>query len=249
MKNLAGKYAVITGAGKGLGAAIAKRFLEEEVAGIAILEWDLALAEKTAKELDPTGKKVVAFKCAVSNDEQVKAAIDGTLALFPRIDLLINNAGITRDRMFHKMTDEDWYAVINVNLNGIYNLCKYVVPMMREQQSGSIVNISSTAVMGNPGQTNYASTKAGIQGFTRTLAKELGPKNVRVNAVAPGYIRTDMMLAVGEKILNNYTTSVIPMRRLGEPDELAAVVAFLCTEDASWITGQTVMVSGGGRTN
>ena len=249
MKNLAGKYAIITGAGKGIGAAIAKRFLEEEVAGIAILEWDLALAEKTAKELDPTGKKVITFQCDVSNDEQVKAAIDGTIAAFGRVDLLINNAGITRDRMFHKMTDADWYAVINVNLNGIYNLCKYVVPMMREQQSGSIVNISSTAVMGNPGQTNYASTKCAIQGFTRTLAKELGPKNVRVNAVAPGYIRTDMMLAVGEKILEGYTSSLIPMRRLGEPDELAAVVAFLCTDDASWMTGQTVMVSGGGRTN
>ena len=233
MKNLAGKYAIITGAGKGIGAAIAKRFLEEEVAGIAILEWDLALAEKTAKELDPTGKKVIVFQCDVSNDEQVKAAVDGTIAAFGRVDILINNAGITRDRMFHKMTDADWYAVINVNLNGVYNLCKYVVPMMREQQSGSIVNISSTAVMGNPGQTNYASTKAGIQGFTRTLAKELGPKNVRVNAVAPGYIRTDMMLAVGEKILEGYTSSLIPMRRLGEPDELAAVVAFLCSDSTS----------------
>lgn len=249
MKNLAGKYAIITGAGKGIGAAIAKRFLEEDVAGISILEWDLELAKKTAAELDPTGKKVIVFQCDVSNDEQVKAAVDGTVAAFGRVDLLINNAGITRDRMFHKMTDADWYAVINVNLNGIYNLCKYIVPMMREQQSGSIVNISSTAVMGNPGQTNYASTKAAIQGFTRTLAKELGPKNVRVNAVAPGYIRTDMMLAVGEKILEGYTSSLIPMRRLGEPDELAAVVAFLCTEDASWMTGQTVMVSGGGRTN
>ncbi|MBO7176083.1 MAG: SDR family oxidoreductase, partial [Clostridia bacterium] len=163
--------------------------------------------------------------------------------------VLVNNAGVTRDRIFHKMTDDEWHTVININLNGVYNTCKFVVPMMREQESGSIVNISSTAVIGNPGQANYASTKAAIQGFTRTLAKELGPKNVRVNAVAPGYIRTDMMLAVGEKILNNYTSSLIPMRRLGEPDELAAVVAFLCTEDASWITGQTVMVSGGGRTN
>lgn len=249
MKNLAGQYAIVTGAGKGIGAAIAKRFVEEEAAGVAILEWDLELAQKTAAELDPTGKKVIAVKCDVSNSEQAKEAIDAVLAVFPRIDILINNAGITRDRMFHKMTDADWYAVINVNLNGIYNLCKYVVPMMREQQSGSIVNISSTAVMGNPGQTNYASTKCAIQGFTRTLAKELGPKNVRVNAVAPGYIRTDMMLAVGEKILEGYTSSLIPMRRLGEPDELAAVVAFLCTDDASWMTGQTVMVSGGGRTN
>jgi len=243
MKNLAGKYAIVTGAGKGIGAAIVKRFLEEEAAGVAIFEWDLALAEQTAKELDPTGKKVLAFKCDVSNSEQVKAAVDGAVAAFGRIDILVNNAGVTRDRIFHKMTDEEWYTVININLNGPYNLCKYVVPLMRAQESGSIVNISSTSLAGNPGQANYSATKAGLQGFTRTLAKELGPKNVRVNAVAPGYIKTDMMLAVPEEKLQNiYKTH--PMRRLGSTDELAAVVTFLCTEDASWVTGQTIVASG-----
>ena len=245
MKNLAGKYAIVTGAGKGIGAAIVKRFLEEEAAGVAILEWDLALAEQTAKELDPTGKKVLAFKCDVSNAEQVKEAIDGTVAAFGRIDILVNNAGVTRDRIFHKMTDAEWYTVVNINLNGVYNLCKYVAPMMREQQSGAIVNIGSTSgVNGNAGQVNYSATKAAVQGMTRALAKELGPKNVRVNCVAPGHIMTDMLAAVGEDKLAA-AAARIPMRRLGQPEELAAAVTFLCTEDASWVTGQTVVVSGG----
>lgn len=249
MKNLAGKYAIVTGAGKGIGAAIAKRFLEEEAAGVAILEWDLELAKKTVAELDPTGKKVLAFQCDVADSEQVKQAVDGVVAAFCRVDILVNNAGITRDRIFHKMTDEEWYAVINVNLNGVYNLCKYVVPLMRGQESGSVINISSTSLMGNPGQANYAATKAALQGFTRTLAKELGPKNVRMNCVAPGHIRTDMMLAVGEEKLKNAINNIIPMRRLGEPEEIASVVAFLAGDDASWVTGQTIMVSGGGLVN
>ena len=123
MKNLAGKYAIVTGAGKGIGASVVERFLQEEAAGVAILEWDLAIAEKTAKELDPTGKKVIAIKCDVSNSDQVKAAVDAAVAAFGRIDILVNNAGITRDRIFHKMTDDEWHAVININLNGVYNLC------------------------------------------------------------------------------------------------------------------------------
>jgi len=249
MKNLAGKFAIVTGAGKGIGEAIARRFVEEQAAGVAILEWDMALAEKTAKALDPTGKKVIAVKCDVSDSDQVKAAVDAVIAAFGRVDILVNNAGITRDRIFHKMTDDEWHAVINVNLNGVYNLCKFVVPMMREQQSGSIINISSTSLMGNVGQANYAATKAALQGFTRTLAKELGPKNVRINCIAPGHIRTDMMLAVGEEKLQDAINNRIPMRRLGEPEEIASVAAFLAGEDASWVTGQTLMVSGGGMVN
>ena len=248
MKNLAGKYCIVTGAGKGIGAAIAKRFIEEEAAGVAILEYDLALAQKTAAELDPTGKKVIAIKCDVADSDQVKAAVEATVAAFGRIDCVINNAGIIRDRMFHKMTDDEWYAVINVNLNGVYNVCKYVIPMMREQQSGSIVNIASTSLMGNPGQANYAATKAALQGFTRTLAKENGPKNVRVNVIAPGHILTDMMMTVGEERLKA-AASYLPMRRLGQPEEIASVAAFLCSEDASWVTGQTIYVAGGGTMN
>lgn len=244
MKNLKGKYCIVTGAGKGIGAAIAKRFLEEEAAGVAILEWNGELAEATAKELDPTGKKVIAVKCDVSNDEQVKAAVETVVAAFGRIDVLVNNAGIIRDKIFHKMTDDDWYSVINVNLNGIYLMCKYIVPMMRAQESGAIVNISSTSLMGNPGQANYSATKAGMQGFTRTMAKELARKKVRMNCVAPGYIDTEMMRSIGEEKFQA-ACARHPMKRMGTPDELAAVVTYLCTDDASWVTGQTIVASGG----
>ena len=245
MKNLKGKYCVVTGAGKGIGKAIVKRFLEEEAAGVAIFEWDLELAQATAKELDPTGKKVIAFKCNVADSDMVKAAVDGTVEAFGRIDVLVNNAGITRDRIFHKMTDAEWHAVIDVNLNGVFNTCKYIVPMMRDQEYGAIVNISSTSLMGNPGQANYSATKAALQGFTRTMAKELGRKNVRMNCVAPGHIDTDMMRAIGEEKLKA-AVARLPMQRLGTPEELAAVVTFLCTDDASWVSGQTVVASGAG---
>lgn len=244
MKNMKGMYCIVTGAGKGIGKAIAKRFLEEEAAGIAIFEWDLALAEATAKELDPTGEKVIAIKCNVADSDMVKAAVDQTVAKFGRVDVLVNNAGVTRDRIFHKMTDEEWHTVINVNLNGIYNTCKFVVPLMREQESGSIVNISSTSLMGNPGQANYSATKAAMQGFTRTMAKELGRKNVRMNCIAPGYIDTEMMRAVGEEKFNA-AVARHPMKRMADPDEIAAVTAFLCTEDSSWVSGETICASGG----
>lgn len=244
MKNLKGKYCIVTGAGKGIGKAIAKRFLEEEAAGVAILEWNLELAEATAKELDPTGEKVIAIRCNVADSDNVKEAVDAVVAKFGRVDALINNAGVTRDKIFHKMTDDDWYTVLNINLNGVYNLCKFVVPIMREQASGSIVNISSTSIMGNPGQANYAATKAAMVGFTRTMAKELGRKGVRMNCISPGYIDTEMMRAVGEERLNGMIRG-IPAQRLGDPDEIASVAAFLCTEDSSWVSGQNIFVSGG----
>jgi len=244
MKNMKGMYCIVTGAGKGIGKAIAKRFLEEEAAGVAIFEWDLALAEATAKELDPTGEKVIAIKCNVADSDMVKAAVDKTLETFGRIDVLINNAGVTRDRIFHKMTDEEWHTVIDINLNGVFNTCKFVVPLMRNQESGAIVNISSPSLMGNPGQANYAATKAALQGFTRTMAKELGRKNVRMNCIAPAYIDTEMMRAIGEEKLNA-AIARHPMQRMADPDEIASVAAFLCTDDASWVTGQTIFASGG----
>lgn len=244
MKNLEGKYCIVTGAGKGIGKAIAKRFVEEQAAGVAILEYDIAMAEATAKELDPTGKKVIAVKCNVADSEQVKDAIDQVVAAFGQIDVLVNNAGIIRDRIFHKMTDAEWHAVIDVNLNGVYNTCKYVVPLMRERMQGAIVNISSTSLFGNPGQANYAATKAALQGFTRTLGMELARKNVRMNCVAPGFVDTDMMHAIGEDKLNA-ALSRTPAQRLCSPDEIASVVTFLSTEDSSWVTGQTIIASGG----
>ncbi len=248
MKDLNGKFAIVTGGGKGIGRAIVERFLNENAAGVAILDWDGELAKKTALELDPTGKKVIAFKCDVAKSEAVEEAVKGVYEAFGRVDILVNNAGIIRDRIFHHMTDDEWYSVINVNLNGIYNLCKFIVPKMREQESGSIINISSTSAMGNPGQANYSATKAGMMGFTRTLAKELGRKNVRMNCVAPGYIDTEMMRSIGEEKLRA-AIARHPMNRLGTPDELAAVVTFLASDDASWVTGQTIFTCGGTTTD
>ena len=242
---MAGKYCIVTGAGKGIGKAIAARFIEEQAAGVAILEWDLATAEATAKELDPTGERVIAIKCNVADSDMVKAAVEEVVAKFGRIDVLVNNAGVTRDRIFHKMTDDDWNTVININLNGVYNLCKFVVPVMREQESGSIINITSTSIMGNPGQANYAASKAAMEGFTRTMAKELGRKNIRMNCIAPGYIDTDMMRAVGEEILTRMIKG-IPAQRLGKPEEIASVAAFLASDDASWLSGENIFVSGAG---
>lgn len=247
MKNLAGKYAVVTGAGKGLGAAISKRFIEEKIAGVAMLDVNYELVQKTALELDPTGERAVPFLCDVTNPEQIKTVVEEILSRYGRIDILINNAGITKDRMLHKMTDQEWSAVINVNLNGVYNMCRSIVPLMREQMSGSIINISSTSAYGNPGQTNYSATKAALQGFTRALAWELGRKSVRANCIAPGFIETEMQLAVPADQLKASIDTKIPLHRLGKPAELAAAVAFLASDDASWITGQTIFVSGGYR--
>ena len=153
MKNLAGKIAIVTGASKGIGEAIARRFAAEEVAGMALLARGLGAIEALAKELDPTGDRIIAIQCDVSESDDCKAAVEATLAKFGRVDILVNNAGITRDRMFHKMSDDDWYAVLNTNLGGMYNMTKNVINAMREQNGGAIVNITSTSMMGNAGQS------------------------------------------------------------------------------------------------
>jgi 3-oxoacyl-[acyl-carrier protein] reductase len=247
MSDLTGKYAIVTGAGKGIGASIVKRFLKDGVAGVAVLEYDLDLGRKLAEELNQEGKKVLAIKCDVSKGDQVQTAVSQAVEQFGTIDILVNNAGITRDCMFHKMSDEAWDAVINVNLKGSYHLCKYVVPIMRTKAYGRIVNISSTSAFGNAGQTNYAASKAGLIGFTKTLAKEGGPKNIIVNCIAPGFIDTDMFQEVPEDIIADYM-KMIPMRRLGQPDEIASVVSFLSSDDASFLSGQCIIVSGGATT-
>ena len=238
--NLSGKYAIVTGGGKGIGAAIVKRFIAEQAAGVAILEYDEALAQKTAAEI---GGNVIAIKCDVSKEDQVKAAVDKVLEAFGRIDILVNNAGITRDVMFHKMTDDQWRQVMSVNLDGVYYCCKFVVPLMREQGYGKIVNLSSSSANGNAGQANYSATKAAIIGLTKTLAKELAPKNITVNAIAPAMIDTDMMRGVPPEILEKYIKG-IPARRLGTVDELAAAAYFLASDDSSFVNGIVLPVNG-----
>ena len=244
MSDLKGKYAIVTGGGKGLGAAIVKRFAEEHAEGIAILDYDLALAEKTAAEI---GGNIIAVKCDVADEEQVKAAVDQVLAVFGRIDILVNNAGIIRDSMFHKMTSDQWNAVINVNLNGLYYCCKYVVPLMREQNYGKIINLSSTSANGNAGQANYSATKAAVEGFTKTLARECARKNITVNALAPALIDTDMQRSIPADILERAVKGA-PSQRLGSPAELAAVAFFLANDDSSFVNGVVIPVCGGMRT-
>lgn len=244
MRDMTGKYCIVTGASQGIGEAIAKRFLNEGAAGVAIMARNLEKMQKTAERLDPSGERCLPVKCDVADPEQVKAAVDTVMAKWGRIDALVNNAGVTRDKIFHKMTDEDWFTVINTNLNGMYYMCKNVVPVMREQGSGAIVNIGSTAMMGTAGQANYSTTKAGMQGFTRTMAKELGRKNVRVNCVAPGAVDTEMMRSIGEEAFQAAVRNH-PMQRMGDPDEIASIVEFLCTDDSSWVTGQTIVAGGG----
>ena len=244
MSNLQGKYAIITGGGKGIGAGIAKKFMQEQAAGVAILDYDVELAKKAAAEI---GGNVLAVGCDVSDESQVKAAVETVLAAFGRIDILVNNAGIIRDAMFHKMTDDQWFQVINVNLNGTYYCCKHVVPLMREQNYGKIINISSYSANGNVGQTNYAASKAAIEGFTKSLAKESARKNITVNAIAPCSIDTDMQRSVPESVLNGLI-SAMPGKRLGDVSELAGVAFFLASDDSSFVNGVILPVNGAFRT-
>ena len=242
--SLRGKYAIVTGGGQGLGAAMVKRFMEEDAAGVAILDYNLEKAQAVAAEI---GGNILAIACDVSNEEQVKAAVAQVLAAFGRIDILVNNAGIIRDAMFHKMSDDQWNQVINVNLNGLYYCCKHVVPLMREQNYGKIVNVSSTSANGNAGQCNYSATKAAIEGFTKSLAKEGARKNITVNAVAPAHIDTEMQRSVPADILEQ-SIKRNPSQRLGSPEELASVVYFLASDDSSYVNGIVIPVCGGYRT-
>ena len=243
MYDFSSKYAVVTGAGKGIGRVIAERFLKDGVAGIALLDYDEALVQATAAELDPSGARVLAVRCDVSKEEQVKEAFDAVYAKFGRIDILINNAGITRDVIFHKMTPAQMHQVMDVNFFGTYNCIYQVVPAMREQGYGRIINISSTSSYGNPGQANYSASKAAVEGMSRTLAKELGRKGITVNCILPGNIDTDMMRAVPEQILQSRIAS-FPLQRLGEPEEIASLAAFLASDEASYVSGSCIICSG-----
>ncbi|WML39599.1 SDR family NAD(P)-dependent oxidoreductase [Neobacillus sp. OS1-2] len=247
MGKLSGKYAIVTGGGKGIGESIVKRFLEDGMEGIAVLEYDVELVERLISTLGEISNKVLPIRCDVSNEAHVRTAVSQAVERFGTVDILVNNAGITRDSMFHKMADEAWDAVINVNLKGAYHLCKYVIPIMRNQSYGRIVNISSVSAFGNAGQANYAASKAGLIGFSKTLAKEGGPKNITVNCVAPGYIETDMYHHVPEEIIAEHM-KLIPLRRLGQPNEVASAVSFLSSDDASFISGHCLILSGGATT-
>jgi 3-oxoacyl-[acyl-carrier protein] reductase len=247
MGDLTGRIAVVTGAGRGIGAAIVKRMLKDNVKGVAMLDYDGALLEASVKNLDPEQKRVFCAVCDVSNREQVHTTVAKIIEHFGTVDILVNNAGITRDKIFHKMDPVNWDLVLNINLSGPFNLCREIVPLMREKNYGRIVNISSTSAFGNAGQANYAASKAGLIGLTKTLAKEGGLKNITANCIAPGFIDTDMLRAVPPDVLKGYLAS-IPLNRLGKPEEIASAVSFFASDDASFVTGQYLIVNGGANT-
>ena len=241
---LTGKFAVVTGAARGIGEAIALRFIEDGVEGVALLDMDEQTVKLTAAKIDPSGKKAFGYKCNVASAEDVASVFQSIGEQFGKIDILVNNAGITRDAMFHKMTDEQWNTVIDVNVNGVYNCCKAVAPGMRARNYGKIVNLASVSAFGNIGQTNYGASKAAVIGFTKCLAKELARNNCTVNAIAPSYVNTEMLQAVPENVMAKFIAA-IPANRLGEPSEIASVASFLSSDDSSFVTGECIVVSGG----
>ena len=238
-EELKGAVVLITGGTRGIGRAIAERF-KEVGATVYITGTNEERTKAVAQELGVKGVKM-----DVSDREEVKRVVSEIVEREGRIDILVNNAGITRDALFIRMKDEDWDAVVNTNLNGVYNTTRAVVPHMVKKRKGVVINISSVVgFTGNVGQVNYSATKSALIGFTKSLAKELGGRGIRVNTVAPGYITTDMTKAIPEKIKAELLKS-IPLRREGEPREVADAVLFLASDMASYITGTTLHVNGG----
>lgn len=244
-KRLSGKVAIITGGAQGIGREIALK-LASEGANCVIVDVDLQLAEQTSKDISSLySVETLIFKVDVSIYEQVQDCVDKTYEKFKKIDILVNNAGITRDNLVLKMTEEEWDKVIDINLKGAFNFIKAVSKYMLRQKSGRIINIASVVgLMGNPGQANYSASKGGLIALTKSVAKEFASRNILVNAVAPGYIKTrmtDMLSDEQKRKLQEY----IPLNRLGEPKDVANVVWFLCIEESSYITGQVISVNGG----
>ncbi len=242
---LDGKTALITGAARGIGRAIAMTFAKE---GANIAFTDLALDENTASgetEMKAYGVESKAYASNAANFEDSAKLIDDVMADFGRIDILINNAGITRDNLLMRMTEADWDAVIAVNLKSVFNMTKAVQKVMLKQRSGSIVNMSSVVgVSGNAGQSNYSASKAGLIGFTKSIAQELGSRSIRVNAVAPGFIATAMTDKLPEDVRKAWVKT-IPLRREGQAEDVANVCVFLASDLSSYVTGQVINVCGG----
>ena len=241
---LKGKVALVTGAAQGIGKAIAL-LLARNGADIVVSDINLEKAEETAKEIRAIGPKAMAVKVDVANWSDVERMVTGILEKLAKIDILVNNAGITRDKLILRMTEEDWDAVLGVNLKGTFNCTKAVVRHMAKQRSGKIVNIASVVgEMGNAGQANYSASKAGVIGLTKTIAREYAQRGINVNAIAPGYIETPMTEALPEKAKEELR-KLIPMERLGKPEDVAEAVLFLVSEESSYITGQVLNVNGG----
>lgn len=243
--NLAGKAALVTGASRGIGREIALE-LARQGANVAVnFSGSEAKANEVVDEIKALGKKAFAVKCNVGNGEEVTAMIKETIEQFGKLDILVNNAGITKDNLLMRMKEEEWDDVININLKGVFLCTKAVTRQMMKQRSGRIINIASiVGVSGNPGQANYVAAKAGVIGLTKTTAKELASRNITVNAIAPGFISTDMTEKLSEEVKAEMLKQ-IPLARFGEPKDIAKTAAFLASDDSAYMTGQTLHIDGG----
>jgi len=241
---LDGKCAIVTGASRGIGRTACET-LAQNGADIAGLDIDLDAMDKTRKLVEAQGKKFLGLKTDVSNLKEFQDAVKAASNEFDKVDILVNNAGITRDNLLIRMSSEDWQQVIDINLTGVFNGVKAVSRVMMKQRSGSIVNISSVVgLLGNPGQINYSASKAGVLGITKSAAREMAKRGVRVNAVAPGYIRTRMTEELPEDAKKALMQN-IPATRLGEPEDVANAVLFLASDLSDYMTGQVLSVDGG----
>jgi 3-oxoacyl-[acyl-carrier protein] reductase len=245
-----GRVAIITGAARGIGAGTAKRFADEGAA-VAVLDINEEQAQDTAAGLGAS--KAIGVACNVADSASVEAAVGRVVEELGGLHILVNNAGITRDNLLFKLTEEDWDSVMNVHLKGAFLMSKAAQKTFVDQKYGKILNLSSISANGNRGQANYSAAKAGVQGFTRTLALELGPFGVNVNAIAPGFIATEMTDETARRLkmdvdeFRALNAEANPVRRVGFPEDIAAAAAFLCSDEASYITGQTLYVDGGAK--
>lgn len=242
---LKGKTAIITGGVRGIGKGIAKLYCENGADVFLCYRSNDEEAKKTVEELSAFGTKVEIYKCDVSNAKEATEAVDKAKELFGKIDILVNNAGITRDKLLLKMKSEDFSDVINTNLNGSFNFMKPAGTVMMKQRSGCIINMSSVSgVYGNPAQINYSASKAGVIGMTKSASKELGRRNIRVNAIAPGFIETDMTAVLTDEQKKGAAEN-ISLGRMGTPEDIAKVALFLASDLGAYVTGQVIGVDGG----
>lgn len=242
---LNGKIALVTGAAKGIGRAIALALAAEGAVVVVNYNGSRERAEQTLEEIRALGADGCVYQCNVADTEAALAMVKEVTARYGRLDILVNNAGITRDNLIMKMSEEDFDAVINANLKGCFNTIKAVSRQMLKQRAGRIINITSVSgILGNAGQANYAASKAGVIGLTKTMARELASRGITVNAVAPGFVDTDMTQVLSDSV-KEAATAQIPLGRFGKPEDIANMVAYLASEKAAYITGQIISVDGG----
>ncbi|MGM9927481.1 MAG: 3-oxoacyl-[acyl-carrier-protein] reductase [Bacillus sp. (in: firmicutes)] len=242
---LQGQVALVTGASRGIGKEIALELARLGASVVVNYAGNEVKANEVVEQVKQLGQQAMAIRCDVANGEEVAAMIKAVVETFGKIDILVNNAGVTRDNLLMRMKEEEWDTVIDTNLKGVFLCSKNVTRPMMKQRQGIIINVASVVgISGNAGQANYVAAKAGVIGLTKTMAKELAPRNIRVNAVAPGFITTDMTDELSEDV-RHHLLAQIPLGRLGEPGDIAKVVAFLASDDSAYMTGQTLTVDGG----